>query len=676
MNLNNNKVSSDSSTSGVFSLSSSTRSPIVPRQSQDSTTESQEKTTRNQTTIPSEISSKTKDKNVHSDSSESWPLTSTKKRSALTSTSNNNGKHINSDLSDSSSSLSSDDLFNLESMTSSREKSRVSKSGPMKKQTKKERENIDIPVKTFYVKDHNEACTHVNRTNKGISKYKNKGPFYFPRKYNQKYPAITGVSATSEGLMFFKNNFTGNQELLKAFRDTKKREETFAQHVEKLFVSFDNVYEYDDDTNQLKQVHPRRAKNRLLNTVARCFSQKKTQLGLETQELKYDKKLGESTKIKTEVGSIKQVDLQDSIVSVEGFSHAVDPTLMQDLLYKDLTSTSSKNTRLTKLMGIEETCFKKATFEVDIETYPKYSMIHSLIEPFTFNVYHGSHLGHNQIVHRSSMLQLKIDDEMFVLFHGNLIHGGAQSKKERRWSFNYGQDVRLFAYIDKMFKVRGGSITYRQHSDNAGCSPSFSECAGFSTSSTGICECTFCAKMYKEVVRKYPVSGKNIVVDCFEMYKIKRRTSAYSKSDEPILIVGDLDKFGWAVYKSQFSSLKKEHTKQNLYNEVNHLMYFNSKNIWRDIQKGRFVYEITVEKNIERLSQVRHMRQYFADILEYSLKKIPGFENSVYGNYSIIRNSGFVPEQSVHRDYEPYFEEGNRFSGGNTRKRKSNREIN
>ena len=108
--------------------------------------------------------------------------------------------------------------------------------------------------------------------------------------------------------------------------------------------------------------------------------------------------------------------------------------------------------------------------------------------------YH-SHLGHNQIVHRSSMLQLKIDDQMFVLFHGNLIYGGAQSKKENKWSFNYGQDVCLFAYIDKIDQSK--NITFDVEQTDIPLPPKSENLNIIQVSNTAD---QFCVKYYDECV--------------------------------------------------------------------------------------------------------------------------------------------------------------------------------
>jgi len=689
MNSNNNKISSESpvgDSSSTFDLSSG-----------ETTTELKEKTTKKPTTIPSESSSKNKDKNLHNDSSElfdssdSWSPKPNKKGTKFNSTFNKKRKYVDGDSSDCSSSLSSNDLFDLDSMASSKKKSSSKKKLSSKKQSSSKKKSSskkqssskkkssskkqpsvsssrqstkqtsteitfdDIPDNIFYVKNHSAACSEVKPGRTRSGRHEQMGPFYFPRSNNRKYPDCTGVSSNCPGIMFFKNNFTGNQDLLKAFGDVDKRKEILAKKIEELFMSLENVYAYDEDKQLLRQVHPRQARERLEKSVERCYSQKKDKLSTQKNKFKchtsQKKRASETSKAK--VKQTKKPVLTASPVLEEQHTHVREFTKQQLLLYKHLSSTAPDDTPLAKLMGIEET--SKADFEVDIDTYPKYSMIHSFIEPFTFNVYHGSHKGHEQTVHRSSMLQLKIDDQMFVLFHGNLIHGGAQSKKEGRWSFNFSQDVRFFAYIDKQFKVRSGSTVYKQHSDDAGCLPSFTKCLDFENNTRDTCDCPFCKKMYHEVVRKYPVSGKNIVVDLGEMYKIKCETtaSACSKSDEPVLIVGDLDKFGWAVYRGLSKATTKQYTSYSLFEEVNRLIHYNAKNTWRNIEKGRLVYEVKEHKNIHLLDKVKDVRSYFEDILEHSVKKIRGFEQSIMPNYSIIRNDGFVPEQTVHRDYEP-----------------------
>ena len=82
-----------------------------------------------------------------------------------------------------------------------------------------------------------------------------------------------------------------------------------------------------------------------------------------------------------------------------------------------------------------------------------WSMIHSMFESFDLIVYNGSHkIDENQETHLASRCNLKFPQEpnMFILFHGNLVHSGAKAKPEPgKNSLNYACDLRAFFYISK-----------------------------------------------------------------------------------------------------------------------------------------------------------------------------------------------------------------------------------
>ena len=82
-----------------------------------------------------------------------------------------------------------------------------------------------------------------------------------------------------------------------------------------------------------------------------------------------------------------------------------------------------------------------------------YSMIHNLYESYRFVLYNCSHRVANYgTIHYNSRIVLNIPKEpnMFILFHGNLVHSGAASKLEDiPFAMNYASDYRAFAYIDK-----------------------------------------------------------------------------------------------------------------------------------------------------------------------------------------------------------------------------------
>ena len=97
-------------------------------------------------------------------------------------------------------------------------------------------------------------------------------------------------------------------------------------------------------------------------------------------------------------------------------------------------------------------CKAIMNMEVFHNDWNQYSLIHNLYESFDLIVYNESHIIPNKkFTHRNSrsVLHFPADINMFILFHGNLVHNGAASKFEPNESMNYAADLRAFAYVNK-----------------------------------------------------------------------------------------------------------------------------------------------------------------------------------------------------------------------------------
>ena len=71
-------------------------------------------------------------------------------------------------------------------------------------------------------------------------------------------------------------------------------------------------------------------------------------------------------------------------------------------------------------------------------------MIHNLYELFNLVVYNGSHkIPEGELTNRNSRVVLKFpaDINMFIIFHGNLVHNGAESKFGPNHTFYHAADL-------------------------------------------------------------------------------------------------------------------------------------------------------------------------------------------------------------------------------------------
>ena len=322
-----------------------------------------------------------------------------------------------------------------------------------------------------------------------------------------------------------------------------------------------------------------------------------------------------------------------------------------------------------------------AYFKVGTDDFEKFSMIHNFLEGFNFNVYNGSHLCHRQKLHRCTMCQLKFpaDPKFFVIFHGNLIHSGAKAKLEDSVnSFNYSQDVRLFAYIHRTgleknkdgeetsyeqseqldtrrSKRQKSGVVFNNHSTDAAVGVSYQKCHDFKavnnpTESHG---CNVCDNAYEEIARNYPVTGKNICIDIKKCYEKVQNSKKSADHDSPLLVAGHLDKLGWAVYKGQEPGVKGLNLDiAQMKREVHELIYIGPEKRWRNVSSGRMVYNIdeTLPSD-KRNIPTTNLRTFYDSVLD-TVRRVHFFENCIFHERYILRNKGRVPEQNPHRDYE------------------------
>ena len=296
-----------------------------------------------------------------------------------------------------------------------------------------------------------------------------------------------------------------------------------------------------------------------------------------------------------------------------------------------------------------------------------WSMIHSMFESFDLIVYNGSHkIDENQETHLASRCVLKFPQEpnMFVLFHGNLVHSGAKAKPEPgKNSLNYACNLRAFFYISK-FDTKCKRAARRDNTSGIKLCDTHANDASLGTTYVG---CPKMANMFGECgqCNKYENSekGKYLTSNGFEIdlkklykeYKKKRK-----KKMEPI--AGDLYTHGWAVYEGVNTSDVKE--VGNLFGDCRDLVNMSIVGVnWTNIpqqapygtaRKKLKLCEHEIMENKEPSVKIMSTTYaFYRKCVNECLIKVEGFENAKLTGGSLLCNKSHVTEQNPHRDYKP-----------------------
>ena len=291
----------------------------------------------------------------------------------------------------------------------------------------------------------------------------------------------------------------------------------------------------------------------------------------------------------------------------------------------------------------------------------QYSLIHNLYESFDLIVYNCSHfVPDGDATHQRSRVVLKFpaDVNMFVLFHGNLVHNGAVSKYEpHEYSMNFAPDLRAFAYVDKNTNLkrqavrRDGLPRRESHNMSPELGSSFIPCSRFSVDEPQ--PCIICDKYDTSYLK-----SDGFVVDLAMEYSnwTKKKKSAKDSFLDPI--AGDLMTYGWAVFEGV--NVRDITVVGNLFNDLRSIIH--KKPDWRQIQNprphkaGRWQYHIsTAHLTNDPKNQgefVGSVVSFYHKVLTERLQYVKGFEASTIVEGHLLRNEGDLVEQKPHRDYE------------------------
>ena len=303
-----------------------------------------------------------------------------------------------------------------------------------------------------------------------------------------------------------------------------------------------------------------------------------------------------------------------------------------------------------------------------------YSFIHTLYESWNFVLYNGSHMIKNDgYVHYKSRIVLEFpsDIPLLLVFHGNLIHSGAESKYgDTKFSMTYSPDVRAFAYVNrtgnqssnrKGISTRSAysSVDSRQvtHEDSI-TTTTFKRCEKMYNNSN---KCTICDRYKNELVNDY-----GAIIDlkqAFNEYTTYPVSSDPNTAKKPV--IGDLKKHGWAVYYG----LQTRHVDVvgTLFQDIRELLN-RPKTItgvsWYDAQaepknengSGRMKLKISTEylgNPSQANSYLQSIITFFHKIEKEVLQRIKGFEFSKIDEGHLLHNKKKIIEQKPHKDFEP-----------------------
>ena len=286
------------------------------------------------------------------------------------------------------------------------------------------------------------------------------------------------------------------------------------------------------------------------------------------------------------------------------------------------------------------------------DQFSHYSMIHNFFEPFQLIVYSYSHRvsfnGENDLVHYCTRTTIEFPENMnvFILFHGFLVHSGAKARKEstNMFTLNYAKDARSFSYVDRFGNEKRNLDGISSHDDEI-----------TTTSRTNLCPmfyketCPHCNKIYGTTKDNY-INNDDCKINVQDLYnKMDRR-----QQNKPIC--GNLSSLGWAIYNS--IDMRNNNNAMNDCNDIQrelHEMAYGKgmSGKWNVIHAKRS--ELKIDNDLETITYRKHFKktsEYLDKVFNEKVKKcIRGFENASLKSKSILMNMGPAEEQKAHSDY-------------------------
>lgn len=299
-----------------------------------------------------------------------------------------------------------------------------------------------------------------------------------------------------------------------------------------------------------------------------------------------------------------------------------------------------------------------------------FSVIHQFFNNTELVLYSFSHrltpsLTEEQpIIHGATRIRLRLEanciQSFFVVFNSSLIHCGSETKYSNPTEYSGSKNPRLFGYISK----EGSLLDKTSNETNTVDYSSFQFCNEMN--------CTTCQTAKKKSV----FHGGEFVINAFDEYvcvEAKKGKDSKKNNNESVatkrkrakskvhggryFVFGDLEKYGWAVYRGIRFIAGHERDTLFIQNNLRSIIARSNSSgtySWSTIEPGRKSYSIVSSDHVvSGRSGGDHLTGDIVnmhDRLEKRLREIKGFEKCKLYDSSVIINDGACPVQAPHRD--------------------------
>ena len=522
-----------------------------------------------------------------------------------------------------------------------------------------------------------------------IKRFKKQKPMtvYIPRPSNRKYP--DSVTITNEARTFWEKNIfnSSNLTLVREASTSKisgninkmtERDIVISQIISDNIGDKVKVMKYVEivkkDEERLKELTMKEINKYIKNRFARNI-----------YYAQHPKKTKHATIENSTMETATSIDIgrENEININEASNQSQISNVSKKKEYSEIEKLKSLPSMETLLGGKQNLCK---------EQWNDYSMIHSMFEPFDLVLYNGSHKIPNGVLthyHTRIVLRFPSTVNLFILFHGNLVHSGAKGyfetslkRNNDNYSMHYCVSMRAFAYLSKDGNCSRNERKNKNYkpvnnhtetnsikkSEYKGCICMIDDGGKVDVNKTTvksphITEDMLTCDECKEYINKNRfIKDDNGIEICLDKAYMEKMVNLKKKARKTYLepIIGDIEEHGWAVYEGIPAKNIKKCGK--LFNDCRDLIYNNYRKIpWKQLQNkpvagsGRYGFKISEGYfNIKygKEDRLASIIEFFKKIEEDCIKKIHGFDKAKFSEGHLLRNVGPLNEQPPHRDYE------------------------
>ena len=277
-------------------------------------------------------------------------------------------------------------------------------------------------------------------------------------------------------------------------------------------------------------------------------------------------------------------------------------------------------------------------------------MYHSSFQSFSFIVYNYSHrLDNAQMVHRSTRMKLNFPalSNMLLITHGRLVRSESASKYEHNHSYNQSHDIRFFSELSTEsidLKKTSATTTSRHGTRSALASMYTGNLLEREIERRPFELCHSDCKKCSSITQKKEINLGQMIEER------KRYAHTYLLPDEPVLICGDINEFGWAVYRGIDLTLPR--LQSGIDGDLRTIIEKKPKHMWHGIMNSeRRVFDIEDHQS-NAMHDVVNISNLFHEIRLNILSKLPFLGPDItFLKRSVIANFAKLEEQVPHRDF-------------------------